>query len=416
MIVPVAEKAKVLMGQSPPSASCSENGDGLPFIQGNAEFGTRNPSPRLRCSLPTRVAEAGDLLLSVRAPVGELNQTTEQTVIGRGLSALRFSNADRSFAWHSLIFAAVDLNRVAQGSTFVAVSRDDVERLLIPWHDELNSRIAAVLDTADEAIAKSERVIAKLRQVRAGLLHDLLTRGLDENGELRDPDRHPQQFQDSPVGLIPKAWRIGGVIELAPGNRQPVLTGPFGAQLGQKDFVNHGVPVLRIGNVQAGYIDWTDTQFVTFAKALELTRFRVLKGDLLFARQGATTGRNALADERANGAVINYHIIRVATDHNQCEPIFLHALFNSDATVRQINRDKGRGTREGINTQQILSLRFALPPIEEQRMAVARLEEHDAQVISEEVTFAKLQQLKFGLMNDLLTGRVRVPESIGVSA
>ena len=65
-----------------------------------------------------------------------------------------------------------------------------------------------MLDTVDEAIAKTEAVIAKLRQVRAGLLHDLLTRGLDPHGQLRDPIAHPEQFQDSPLGQIPKEWEV----------------------------------------------------------------------------------------------------------------------------------------------------------------------------------------------------------------
>src|SRR5262245_9843759 len=103
------------MGQSPSSSACSEDGDGLPFIQGNAEFGGRNPLPLLRCSAPTRIAEAGDFLLSVRAPVGELNQAVEQTVIGRGLSAIRFESVEQCFAWHAVKFAVPALNRVAQG-------------------------------------------------------------------------------------------------------------------------------------------------------------------------------------------------------------------------------------------------------------------------------------------------------------
>ena len=141
-----------------------------------------------------------------------------------------------------------------------------------------------------------------------------------------------------------------------------------------------------------------------------MKRFSVIPGDLLFARQGATTGRNALADDRASGAIINYHIIRVATDRRLCEPIFLHALFNADSALRQINRDKGRGTREGINTEQIASLRFAIPPIEEQRLAVTALASHDDSEQSELANLNKLLQVKSGLTNDLLTVRVRVPE------
>jgi type I restriction enzyme, S subunit len=274
---------------------------------------------------------------------------------------------------------------------------------------EEQSLIAAVLDTVDEAIAKTEAVVAKLRQVRVGLLQDLLTRGLDRNGQLRDPIAHPEQFQDSPIGRIPKEWRICGVLDVAPPDRQAILTGPFGAQLSQKDFVQHGVPVLRIGNVQFGYIDWSDTQFVTEAKAAELRRFRLIPGDLLFARQGATTGRNALADDRATGAIINYHIIRVATDKALCEPRFMNALFNADSALRQINREKARGTREGINTDQLAALRFAMPPIDEQRLTVRAVSSLDNQETSELVNLDKLLQIRSGLSNDLLSGRVRLP-------
>ncbi len=77
------------------------------------------------------------------------------------------------------------------------------------------SRIALVLDTVDEVIAQTEAVIGKLRQLRAGLFHDLLTRGLDQNGQLRDPIAHPEQFQPSPLGPIPKEWRVAELREVA---------------------------------------------------------------------------------------------------------------------------------------------------------------------------------------------------------
>ena len=69
-------------------------------------------------------------------------------------------------------------------------------------------QIAEILDTLDEAIRKTEAIIAKLKQVKQGLLHDLLTRGIDDNGELRDPERHPEQFKDSPLGRIPREWEV----------------------------------------------------------------------------------------------------------------------------------------------------------------------------------------------------------------
>src|SRR5206468_12436858 len=101
------------------------------------------------------------------------------------------------------------LRALETGSSYPAVNEGDVRRVRVfcPEKEE-RWRIAAVLDTVDEAITKTEAVIAKLRQVRAGLLHDLLTRGLDQNGQFRDPIAHAEQFQDSPVGRIPRDWKV----------------------------------------------------------------------------------------------------------------------------------------------------------------------------------------------------------------
>ncbi|MFW5856424.1 MAG: restriction endonuclease subunit S, partial [Planctomycetota bacterium] len=249
----VADIATVLMGQSPPSAVCAENGDGLPFIQRNAEFGRRFPKPRLRCSVPTRVAELGDLLVSVRAPVGEVNQASTRMVIGRGLCAVRFRCQDTQYAWHALRWAVSQLNRAAQGSTFVAVSRQDVEGLGVPWpeHEANRSRIAAVLDTLDAAIAKTEAVIAKLKCVRAGLIHDLLTRGVDSDGQLRPlPGDAPQEYQNSPLGPVPKEWHISTV-----GDEFPLQRGFDITVSGQRE---GDVPVVS----SSGITSYHDTAMV----------------------------------------------------------------------------------------------------------------------------------------------------------
>jgi type I restriction enzyme S subunit len=146
--------------------------------------------------------------------------------------------------------------------------------------------------------------------------------------------------------LIPKDWRLGSLLELTDPTRQPILTGPFGADLGNNDFVAEGVPVLRIGNVQQGRLEIDDLLYVSTRKAKTLSRYRIKEGDLLFARQGATTGRNALADHRVEGSLINYHIIRVALSQDHCAPLFVETAFNNEVIKRQIERDKGRGTRD----------------------------------------------------------------------
>ena len=276
------------------------------------------------------------------------------------------------------------------------------------------SKIAQILDTLDTAIAQTEAIIAKLKTVKKGLLHDLLTRGINANGELRPPQVDaPHLYKMSVLGWIPKEWEIRGVLDVASPARQCILTGPFGADLGTSDFKSDGVPLLRIGNVQAGFLEWSDLLFVSEQKAGLLAKYRVKAGDLLFARQGATTGRNALADERAEGALINYHIIRVAVDHERCHPHYLYAMFNSELAKAQVDQEKGRGTREGINSAQIAALVLALPPIAEQRGSVARMEALDDMLSQEKTGLDKLRKTKVGLMDDLLTGKVRVKTLVG---
>ena len=279
-------------------------------------------------------------------------------------------------------------------------------KLRFPKDMQQQCRIAEILSTLDEAIEQTEALIAKQRQIKAGLMHDLFTRGVTPDGHLR-PTRESQSTR---FGWIPKAWRIGSLLDVADLARQPILTGPFGADLGSDDFVADGVPVLRIGNVQQGQLDVTDLLYVTEAKARGLKRYSVKEGDLLFARQGATTGRNALASREADGWLINYHIIRVALDHSRCAPIFIEAAFAGEIVIRQVERDKGRGTREGINTAQLKALQIPLASVSEQNTIAQILMTHESQCAEMQRYLAKLRQQKHGLMHDLLTGRVRVPE------
>lgn len=403
------------MGQSPPSSSYSENGDGLPFIQGNAEFGPRYPAPRLRCSIPMRVAETGDLLLSVRAPVGEINQATQTTVIGRGLSALRFDNCEQSFAWHALTFAADNLNRFAQGSTFVAVNRDDVGRLMIPWHNESNSRIAAVLDKVEEAIAQTEKLIAKQRQVRAGLLHDLLTRGLDENGELRDPIVHPELFDDSPLGRIPKEWNSVRIKEEA-----DIQHGyPFDGRYFTDKPV--GPRLLVPGNFHRDgglYFTEENTKYYSSTYPAETV---LRNGDMLIVMTDLSPmtlilGRTVLLNEpfpALHNQRIGKFLLKRPDEWNVA---FFVTMMNDDRLRRKVIREATGTTVRHTSPDRIRS-GFALKPkLDEQIEIVARIGQINAAVVAATKEFTKLRCLKSGLTNDLLTGRVRVPESIGASA
>ena len=164
----LAAIAAVQMGQSPPGATYNFDGNGLPFFQGKAEFGEEYPTVVKWCSQPSRIAEAGDILLSVRAPVGPTNFANERCCIGRGLAAIRgdFTKCDQRYIRYYLKRFEADIAARGVGSTFTAINRNDIERIELPVPPLAEQKqIAKLLDEADALIklrAQTDRRIAAL--------------------------------------------------------------------------------------------------------------------------------------------------------------------------------------------------------------------------------------------------------------
>ena len=153
------------MGQSPDSTTYNTEKKGLPFFQGNADFGEIHPKTRIWCSAPTKVANAGDILISVRAPIGALNIANEKCCIGRGLSALTVNHSvcDQTFLWYALASKVDELNSKGTGSTFKAINKKalgETEIFLPPLDEQYH--IAAILDKVTDLINKRRAQLDKL--------------------------------------------------------------------------------------------------------------------------------------------------------------------------------------------------------------------------------------------------------------
>ena len=274
------------------------------------------------------------------------------------------------------------------------------------------SRIAAVLDTVDEAIVKTEGVIAKLKQVRAGLLHDLLTRGLDEHGQLRDPVAHPEQFQDSPLGRIPREWKVSPFREFGTSDRPYLKTGPFGSSLKQEHWVAEGVPVVTIGSLGEGEFIPSEILHVSKETARVLAAYSLLPGDIVFSRV-ADVGRSVVVTEAERGWIISSNMMWISLDRKKADPRYVQLNISANAMVRrQIETLVNSAGREVANAAVINSLRLPWAPYTEQKRIVLVLRATDTHLHGEQITLNKLYLLKSGLMHDLLTGRMRVPEGI----
>ena len=156
---------KINMGQSPDSSSYNEEGRGIPFFQGNADFGERNPVTRVWCDAPSKIANANDILISVRAPIGAVNYATETCCIGRGLAAITpdLNRVSSEYVFWLLKGKNTELNSKGTGSTFKAINRKALEKIQVPDVSlEEQAAQAANLETAYKIIHMRKQQLSSL--------------------------------------------------------------------------------------------------------------------------------------------------------------------------------------------------------------------------------------------------------------
>jgi type I restriction enzyme S subunit len=180
----VGECFSLTMGQSPPGDTYNDIGDGLPFFQGKTDFGFRYPENRKYCSAPTRIANAEDTLVSVRAPVGDINLAWEKCCIGRGVAAVRHASGARSFTYHAIWSLQEELKQFEHtGTVFGAINRKQFEVLPFVEPDQrlidFYERVCGALDDKVRNNTEDSRTLAQLRDT---LLPKLIS------GELRIED------------------------------------------------------------------------------------------------------------------------------------------------------------------------------------------------------------------------------------
>ena len=151
---------EVTMGQSPKSEYYNSDGDGVPFLQGNRTFGFRYPTFDTYTTLTTELAEAGDVIMSVRAPVGDLNITPVDMCLGRGVCSLRMKNGNQEFLYYLMKHNVQNLLNRESGTVFGSVNRNDIGSLevLVPENDKIQQKVASVLSLLDAKIETNTRI------------------------------------------------------------------------------------------------------------------------------------------------------------------------------------------------------------------------------------------------------------------
>ena len=319
------------------------------------------------------------------------------------------AGVDQDFVFWSLVHR--DIRRYIAGGTRSKLTQAELRsiELLTPPLPE-QRRIAEILDTLDEAIRKTEQVIAKLQQMKQGLLHDLLTRGIDENGELRDPERHPEQFQDSPLGRIPKAWQVAPL--------SVVTDMQVGFAFKSEWFRESGrVRLLRGENVGYGTADWKQARFLPDVRVEEFSEYLLNEGDVVIGMDRTFTKSGVKVTVLGADDLPALLVQRVGRfQPSRFTREFLRQVLSWPIFLRSLtNQQKGMDIPH-LSKSEILAPLISIPPESEQVAIANRLTSVDAKLTAETNSALKLRTLKHGLMDDLLTGRVRVAIPVEANA
>ncbi|MBU2854954.1 restriction endonuclease subunit S [Acidithiobacillus ferriphilus] len=289
----------------------------------------------------------------------------------------------------------------------------DLARILsitYPKSKNEQRRIAEILSTLDAAIDQTEALIAKHQQIKAGLMHDLFTRGVTADGKLRPTrEQAPDLYKESPLGWIPKEWSLKTISAIA----DSLVDGPFGSNLKSEHYVAEpGVRVVRLQNIQEGYYNDRDPVFVSQRHADYLMRNGVNPGDVLIAALGDESypvGRACCYPPELPPAINKADCFRLRCHPEGAINTYVMHFLNTAAARNQIKRFEQGVTRRRTNLGNLRRVIAALPSLDEQKCIIQRLAVAGEQISTGELQVEKLRQQKHGLMHDLLTGRVRVP-------
>ena len=331
--VTLKDVCTINMGQSPDSDSYNDNGEGVPFFQGNADFGERYPVTRKWCSAPTKMAAPEDILISVRAPIGAMNYAKEECCIGRGLAALTPDKTKVSpkFIFWLLKGKNAELNSKGTGSTFKAIGRKVLEETKVPdislekqlEHSETLEKIYAVIQHRKSELQMLDDLI-KARFVEMFNLSDCIYKSLGECTDFVDYRGHTPELSDE------------GIIRMV--NAKSVGKGFF-------KYVDEFV-------TEETYDAWMHRGFG-------------YPGDILFVTEGHTFGNTCLIPEDMTKFALGQRVITIK-GKEEIKNAFLCSYMQTDMFWKDINVYRTGGTAQGIRSKDLVKVMVPIPPIEQQ--------------------------------------------------
>ncbi len=345
-------------------------------------------------SCSANILPEGSILMTSRATIGACVINTKPMATNQGFASLvckeRVSNW---FIYYLVSLYRKELERLGTGSTFKEVSKKTVKALHIPLPPLTEQKmIADILTNIDNAIEETDRIIKKSKELKKGLMQNLITRGIGH-----------KKFKETEIGEMPEEWRIDKLKELY---ESPIRD--FGSFSTTKlvKYVDEGVPFLRSEHFKDGRFSTDNIMYITDEAHKLLLKSIIKKGDLLFTKIG-NIGHADIYHGQYGECNSNATIAKININERKAYKNYIRWVLNSKIAIKQF-RGKIISTPPRINLGEISELKIPLPNYSEQKEIASILNNSEASVIEEENRIKQLEYLKKSLMQVLLTGKTRV--------
>lgn len=342
-LVRLGDVCSITMGQAPKGSSYNENGKGLALIAGAGDFGTTTPAPKKFTTEPSKVSNPGDIILCIRATIGDTNWSDKQFCLGRGVAGLRVGDKlDNDYLWFFIKAHKDQLSSKGTGSTFKQVSRAIISdwEIPLPPLDE-QKRIAAILDKADAIRQKRKQAIDLADEFLRSVFLDMFG----------DPVTNPKGFEKV---------CLSDICKIKGGKRIPK-----GEKLVKE---NTGFPYIKAGNIKNGKVNTNKLEYVPHHVREKISRYTVSAGDVCLTVVGANIGDVGIVPKELDNASLTENANKLLINNSQIVTNFyLASALQMDFIQNQIKSKTMAVGVPKLALFRIEQLELLLPPVELQK-------------------------------------------------
>jgi type I restriction enzyme, S subunit len=380
----LSDVTQMVMGQSPPSETYKELGRGLPFLEGKAEITELFPKPTKSCTMPLKIAKQGSVLISVRAPVGDVNLANQDYIIGRGLCSITIADGDNKFLFYSLLHSKDRIDAKGSGTTFRSINKATLDNfvILLPPTPEQRA-IARALRAAQAAREARLRELSLERERKAALMEYLFTHGT--RGEAT---------KQTEIGEMPESWKVAALDEISsivvPSRNKPKKLGGQYLWVAPADITQDCV-----------YIH-TSLNSLTKESAESVKNKLMQKDTVLLCCAGSTIGKTAIL---GISAYANQQFYGFISREQKLIPLYLYYVFKSmpHGYYRQL---AGTTTLPFFSKGVASSILIPHPSLEEQKKIADSLFACDNIISALNFEVRLLEELFRAMLKELMSGRL----------